>query len=376
MHEAKSLESVLKKHLIMNAARINFTAGFILALLKTGTVNFKKIALAFPGKAAKDSKYKRIQRFFASFPLDLEMIAQLIVELTPVKLSRWLLSIDRTNWKFGKMNINILTLGIVYMDIAFPVLWIPLDKRGNSNTKERITLMERFISLFGLNKIQCIVADREFIGTLWFEFLLKVGIKFRIRIKENNTIPNSRNIQTPAKRLFRGLKPGTTQVLKGKRTVMGHDLYIVGSKLPTGEYLILVTDSDPGKALADYKKRWGIETLFGCLKTRGFNFESTHLTKLKRIEKLVGLLAIAFTWCHIIGEWKNEKKAITIKNHGRKAISIFRCGFDDLREILFNISERFGDFQRAIEILFRNLAPDFRLLNRLNKYKENFLSCT
>ncbi len=366
MHEAKSLESELKNHLIMNAARLNFIAGFIIALLKTGTVNFKKIALAFPGEAIKESKYKRIQRFFAQFPLDLDMVARLIAELIPVKFSQWIISIDRTNWKFGKRNINILTMGIVYMGIAFPILWISLDKRGNSNTKERIALTQRFIALFGINKILCIVADREFIGNAWFNYLLQTSIKFRIRIKENNLVSNSRGLHVPVKRLFRQLKPGKFKVLEGKRNVMGHDLYIIGSKLPTGEYMILVTDTDPRCALEDYKKRWGIETLFGCLKTRGFNFESTHLTKLERIEKLVALLSIAFTWCHIIGEWKNNQKEIVIKKHGRKAISLFRYGFDVLREILFNISYRMSDFQRTIKILFRNVDPNFLILNKLN----------
>ena len=365
MHEAKSLESALKKHLIMNAARVNFAAGFILALLKAGSVNFNKIALAFTGQATKESKYKRVQRFFANFSLDLEMVAMFIAELIPVKSSCWVISIDRTNWKFGKMNINILTLGIVYMGIAFPILWISLDKRGNSNTKERISLIAQFLKLFGVSKIQCIVADREFIGIAWFEYLLNAGLTFRIRIKENILVTNSRGIQVPVKQLFRQLKPGTTQVLNGKRNVMGHDLYIVGSMLSDGEYLILVTDKNPGEALSDYKKRWGIETLFGCLKTRGFNFESTHMTKLERVEKLVALLAIAFTWCHIIGEWKNDRKAITIKKHGRKAISIFRYGFDELREILFDISQRLADFQRTIEILFSYVDPSFRVVNRV-----------
>jgi len=103
--------------------------------------------------------------------------------------------------------------------------------------------------------------------------------------------------------------------------------------------LILVTDSYPDSAIEEYKKRWGIETLFGCLKKRGFNFESTHLNKLERIEKLTGILAITFSFCHIIGEWVNEVKEIKVKKHGRKAVSLFRYGMDYIREILLNMSD-------------------------------------
>jgi hypothetical protein len=42
------------------------------------------------------------------------------------------LAMDRTNWKFGETNINVLTLATVYEGVAFPVLITVLDKHGNS----------------------------------------------------------------------------------------------------------------------------------------------------------------------------------------------------------------------------------------------------
>ncbi|MBF0204857.1 MAG: transposase [Desulfamplus sp.] len=106
----------------------------------------------------------------------------------------------------------------------------------------------------------------------------------------------------------------------------------------------------------DYKLRWEIETLFGCLKSRGFNFEATHITKLDRIEKLVAVLAIAFSWCHITGEWLHQQKPIKIKNHGRPAISIFRYGLDWLREIVLNLSENKRRYNQVLRLLFRQLS--------------------
>ncbi|MBK9040676.1 MAG: transposase [Bdellovibrionales bacterium] len=42
-----------------------------------------------------------------------------------------------------------------------------------------------------------------------------------------------------------------------------------------------------GKTLLNTsKERWQIETLFSCLKSRGFNLEETHVTDLERIKKL------------------------------------------------------------------------------------------
>ena len=75
---------------------------------------------------------------------------------------------DRTNWKWGKRDINILMLVIVYRGIAIPIVWTLLNKRGNSDTKERIALIQRFISIFGKDRIVNVFADREFIGEKWF----------------------------------------------------------------------------------------------------------------------------------------------------------------------------------------------------------------
>jgi len=56
MIETELLAEILREHLIMNAARINFIACFIVALIKVRTVNLKEIAVAFPGNAQKDSQ--------------------------------------------------------------------------------------------------------------------------------------------------------------------------------------------------------------------------------------------------------------------------------------------------------------------------------
>ena len=77
----------------------------------------------------------------------------------------------RTNWKFGEFNFNLLTLGITYKGIAFPLLLCLLDKRGNSNWEERKDIIERFFRLFGHDCTDCLVADREFIGKEWIGWL-------------------------------------------------------------------------------------------------------------------------------------------------------------------------------------------------------------
>ena len=184
--KSSELNSVLSSHFQgkINLSRIKLISHFIIALCKVQTVTFEKLANAFETSVDSKSSLRRIQRFIAYYTLDEHLIARLIFSLLP-KQEGFDLSIDRTNWKFGQTNINIFMLGVVYKGVAFPLLFTMLDKRGNSNSQERIDLVNRFIRLFGKDVIKSIVADREFVGDRWLDFLNRNGIKYYIRIRNN-----------------------------------------------------------------------------------------------------------------------------------------------------------------------------------------------
>ena len=65
--------------------------------------------------------------------------------------------------------------------------------------------------------------------------------------------------------------------------------------------MIIVTQKAVETAISDYAKRWEIETLFGILKSRGFDLEETHLNEIERLSKLVALLTLAMCWAIVPG---------------------------------------------------------------------------
>ena len=152
----------------------------------------------------------------------------------------------------------------------------------------------------------------------------------------------------PVKNLFRDLKPTEMRALYGKRKITGQTVYIEAMKLPDGELLIVASNDFPGNLITKYAFRWEIETLFSCLKGRGFNFEDTHMTDRDRIKKLFVLLAVAFCWAHKTGEWRHEQRPIKIKKHGRPEVSLFRYGLDYLVDALVNLSYRYDEFIACI----------------------------
>jgi len=186
--------------------------------------------------------------------------------------------------------------------LALPLYWKLLNKAGNSDTKERIEIVTRFIEQFGKANISGILADREFIGDEWLRFLIKERLPFYIRIKNNIITTNARGLEVDIDALFYGVSIHEVRVIKGRRKVLGRELYLAGTRNKNGELLIVASNCDPENAIETYAKRWSIETLFGCLKIKGFNFEDTHLKDMNRISNIMVLLTIGFCWCYKLSE--------------------------------------------------------------------------
>lgn len=339
MTDIRSLEQTLLENLPWNKARIKFVARFLLALYAVQTVNLSILASAFSGSAQIESNYKRLQRFLRQFELPYAELAGFIVKLLGLP-GPWTLALDRTNWKVGGVDLNILLLSIVYRGVGVPVVWLVLPTAGNSATGERITVVEIFLELFGAPNIACLLGDREFVGREWLRFLKRHRIRFQMRLHRDTLVRNGRGQQVQAWRLFCRTRLNCPLVIAEARRMWGLDLYLSGCRLQNGEYLILVSDEFCEKPHEQYRQRWGIETLFGALKSRGFNLEDTHLTDSERLSRLLALLALAFTWAFVVGLWQASVKELKLSKHGYPPKSVFRRGLNILCRLVTNF-ERF-----------------------------------
>jgi hypothetical protein len=107
--------------------------------------------------------------------------ARLRVSLLPSEAGPWVLTLDRTSWQFGRVAIDVLVLGIVWRGVTWPVLWTVLEKRGNSNTAERIAGLQRCVAIVGPERIAWLLADRELVGRAGLRYLHRRGIRLRMR---------------------------------------------------------------------------------------------------------------------------------------------------------------------------------------------------
>ncbi len=348
----KDTEKALKEELCQifsgHGQRLSMMSKLILAILKMCTVNYAQLAMVINPKVKVDSNFKRIQRFMKSYRFCQRRYIQFAWAQYGVQGNWVALSMDRTNWKFGKTNINILTIGISWRGTAIPLVWMLLNKRGQSNQNERIFLLERLLSCLNREqqkRIRYLLMDREFGAHDWITHLRSKQISFVIRIRKDANVRKLGKATTrKAWTLFQGSE---FKVLRKPRVIFGHRLYLAGQQISDREYLILISDQPLKHGRQIYGERWGIEVFFGTCKSRGFNFEDTHLTKLDRINTLIFILAIAFIWALKTGEMLLEYgHQISIKQFKKrraKLVSIFRLGLDHLKTKLLNFLSLFQE---------------------------------
>lgn len=337
MKYINELKGILGQQLNWHKSRLDCFAQMLLALFTVRSINLSEIAVAMQSEALIASRYKRVRRFFSDFEFDFTCISRWIYFLFFSKSDKVYISIDRTNWYWGKSKINIFMLSVCYEGIAIPLFWILLNKAGSTTAKEQISLVSKFTSTFGKESIQGILADREFPNKHFIAWLVEENISFYFRIKGNVDVCIGKKKYKSAAELFAHLTPYQQEIFGMCVHVFGQLLYLAASKNSRDELMIIVTNRSPKNAVACYLRRWEIETLFAALKTRGWRLEETHVVNQQRIEKLLSLLAIGFIWAHKIGEWKAEVNPIPLKKLRNQKIpqnSFFRYGLDALRDFL------------------------------------------
>jgi len=162
MKYTNELTESLKDFFGWNKARVECLAQIILSLFCVKTVNLTDLATGFKRKAKLESCYTRLKRFFREFKIDYDAVAKFLFNLFVNKGEKCFIAIDRTNWDFGIKKINILMLALTYRGIAIPIYWKLLGKKGNTNTQERIEILNRFIANFGLKVVGGIYSPLEF----------------------------------------------------------------------------------------------------------------------------------------------------------------------------------------------------------------------
>lgn len=295
-------------------------------ILLTGSCNMNKCKPA--GSQALDLKeglnldtfYTRLMRFFGMKCADLFCLSVVHLILSIFSSQRvFYLAIDRTNWKIGNTNINILFLGLILPSHHYiPIWWFLLDKRGNSNQKERKQLLAKVLLISGKSsdKRFCVLADREFIGEDWLLNLAEKNSDFVIALRDNMYLNLlSEQLEWSKERLERWMK----------RKIRRHGAATIPIKIGGQNFNYVVAPNRERNAKYPFKKwistlvipaevqeayglRWKIEVFFKDIKSNGFGLEEMNFIKEEKIAILIACVGFLFALSVKKGEIEYLKK--------------------------------------------------------------------
>ena len=290
-------------------------------------------------------------------------IALIILDLIKGLEQNKLLIIDRTNWKLGEVNDNILQMGIGLTNgVMIPLLGVPLiDKRGNSNVDERKGLLNLFIRFAPLLVgSYTVVGDREFIGKEWFKHILSFGHNFviRLRSKDYKSIIAEQIDRTPEqleKRIRRSVRRNGYYFqpfeMDGQQLFL---LVVKNKKNRKDPFVRLISNKENiEEILADYDFRWSIEVYFRKAKTDGFNLEDLRLTEPNKVFLMVVIVGFLYVKAIIAGIEQHHKKTIKkqyFKNREKAYFreSFFQAGLNALSTHILNLSDWINSIQKRI----------------------------
>ncbi len=172
-----SFVSNIAQNLKWNKHRCSTFTLMVFSMIDQGNVQHHALSKNITTGNIK-SKLERIRRFFAKQQIDYDDFAKQMILGMFKKIPKMDLILDRTNWKFGKTDINFLVLTATINGMTFPLFWSLAAHRGCSNLEQRKLLLDQFKRVFGLDYIRSFTADREFIGSDWIDYLVSNDIPF------------------------------------------------------------------------------------------------------------------------------------------------------------------------------------------------------
>ena len=351
------MNKVLLRSLILNfpwkKSRLECLAGMIISLMQYCSVSAKDMALGLKGETKQSSRTHRIYRFFKDQIFNYDQIATFILNIFPN--DKYIIALDRTCWKFGKSDINILFLVIIFGKISVPIFWYPLDHGGACGTWLMEEILERFINNFGVQKIKYLLADREFMSKEWLTFLTRKQIQFAIPLRKDMKIRIENHLQTKAVgQSFNHIGP--CEYAEVKAVLWYHPVKLSAYRNDKNELMVVAASIDVDVSIfALYKFRWAIERLFKNLKSAGFDIEKSHITDPDKFVKLVAVCAIASALIIKNGLIQHQINPIKIRNPKTKPkqlVSFFTYGLDHIKNCLKQASSK------AVTVLKRILQYD------------------
>jgi hypothetical protein len=270
----------------------------IFSIICSGQSSLQKIGNALPGGIDIESRVKKTKRFLDSKYTDhksyfLPMIAPFLQGLS--RKGELVIAIDGSD--VGK-GCTALMVSAVWRKRALPICWLVRKcKKGHLSVSAHLEVLTMLEGLLPEHCKVVLLGDGEFDSIEQQAFCKGHGWRYVVRTAKDTLIEGSDGER---------YRLDSIRVCDGKETFFIEDVYFTAKRYGPVNCLVAYNKKDRAcmywvtnmgygpDVISYYKKRFAIETIFGDIKSRGFNIHKTKVGDPERIDKLLIMVCIAF----------------------------------------------------------------------------------
>jgi hypothetical protein len=321
--------------------RVSNLAWLITAIFHGRSVQLSPIATKIPARVNLLSVVRRLSRL-------LDNPAVRVREWYEPIVRDWLESAAHTT---GEIRLiadgtrvgcghQLLVICLAFRHRAIPLAWTWVRARkGHSSACKQLALLDYVHRLIPKGTPVSLVGDSEFGAVEVMRQLKRWRWHYVLRQKASNQI----QLAGQGWQNFGDVLSHSGQsVWLGRGRLTRKHVYATNLlahwEVGEEEPWLLATDlPDRSTTLQTYARRMWIEEMFGDLKSKGFDLESTHLQTCARLSRLTLAVVLLYSWLMDIGRKiiKNGRRS-WVDRAERRDLSIFQIGFRTVDRRLTN----------------------------------------
>lgn len=278
--------------------RLDTLSKIIFSIIHSGHSSLQKIGAGLSDDTDLESRVKKSKRFLDSKYTDhksyfMPMITPFLHGLS--NKGELVIAIDGSD--VGK-DCTALMVSVVWKKRALPICWLVRKcKKGHLPVSAHLDVLTTLKDILPTGCRVVLLGDGEFDSIEQQAFCKGVGWQYVARTAKDTLVEGS---DGECYRL------DSIRVCNSTETVFMEDIFFTAKKYGLVNCLVAynkkerscmywVTNMEYGPDVIDYyKKRFSIETIFGDIKSRGFNIHRTKVGNPERINKLLIMVCIAF----------------------------------------------------------------------------------
>jgi hypothetical protein len=313
----------------------------ILAMFVLGAIKAKSSVLADVAEAllaeseAKTSSIeRRLQRFLSNARIQTEptwddFLRQILpyFRTQPIRLV-----IDLTSYE---EHAQLIYIGLLQHSRVLPLVWkvMPGQTKWDQGLWESIDALCMRLAPH-LDSADCtLIGDSAFGCAPMVALCQKYQWHYLFRVSTGHTCqPGSRQgdpepicrvdqlVKQPGKRFYGQVRLWQEHSIETHLSVYWK---------PGEEEALIVMSDQPACALRlnEYRRRWRVEATFQDMKSRGWNWEESHVRRLDRLDRMLLVLFLLLWWlAHLAASCMHHGQRDRYDRHDRREKGIFRIG--------------------------------------------------